>query len=203
MVQQSIAAGDPQAVNLQPPGAGIPWPELVLSRIGIGLLCQRLSREAASQWFVDEGRRMLSLACSLSLEHAARQVLIPRVWGIEDSSRNWSVLMTLDHLVIVNTQIALIIERLAGGETWEQKLSTADVKPPPEQDLNVVERFETCLRDYPRRVAALAGLRSRAKHRHPWFGPLNAHEWHCLAAGHQRIHRRQIERITAMIRPRG
>jgi hypothetical protein len=195
MVQQSIVADDAQAVKLQPPGAGIPWLERALSRIGIWLLCQRLTREAASRWLVEEGQRMLILARALPPEQAARQVLIPRVWGIEDSSRNWSVLMTLDHLVIVNTEIASIIERLAAGETWEQRLSTADVKPRPDQDGGAVERFEECLDEYPRRVAALAGLRTRAKHRHPWFGPLNAHEWHCLAAGHQRIHRRQVECI--------
>jgi hypothetical protein len=139
---------------------------------------------------VEEGQRMLNLAQSLPPEQAARQVLIPRVWGIEDSSRNWSVLMTLDHLVIVNTEIASIIERLAAGETWEQRLS------PAEQDATAIDRFATCLDDYPRRIAALASLHTRAKHRHPWFGPLTAHEWHCLAAGHQRIHRRQVERIV-------
>jgi hypothetical protein len=199
MVQQSIVAGDARSVKLQPPGAGIPWAERMLSRIGIWLLCQRLSREAASQWFVDEGRRMLSMARSLSPDHAARQVLIPRVWGIEDSSRNWSVLMTLDHLTIVNTRIASIVERLAAGETWEQRLTTADVKPRPNQEAATIERFEECLAEYPRRVGALAGLRTRAKHRHPWFGPLGAHDWHCLAAGHQRIHRRQVERIVVRL----
>jgi hypothetical protein len=200
MVQHASAAGDAHSVRLQPPGAGIPWLERMLSRMGIWLLCQRLTREAASRWFAVEGKRLLALVRSISPVEATRQVLIPRIWGIEDSSRNWSALMTLDHLVIVNTQIASIIERLAAGDDWEQKLSTADVKPPPEQDGRASERFEECLVDYPRRVAAVASLRTRVKHRHPWFGPLNAHEWHCLAAGHQRIHRRQVERIVAAIR---
>ena len=200
MERQAIASRDPRRAKLQPPGAGIPWPERMLSRIGIWFLCHRLTRDAASRWFVEEGERMLLLARPMSANDAARQVLIPRVWGIEDSSRNWSVLMTLDHLVIVNTQIASIIERLAAGETWEQKLSTADVKPPAEQNGSVIERYAACLADYPRRVAALASLRTRAKHRHPWFGPFNAHEWHCLAAGHQRIHRRQVELIEDRLR---
>jgi hypothetical protein len=34
-------------------------------------------------------------------------------------------------------------------------------------------------------------------HAHPWFGPLNAHGWHCLAAIHHTLHRRQL---TAILR---
>jgi hypothetical protein len=41
----------------------------------------------------------------------------------------------------------------------------------------------------------LRQLRTRATHVHPWFGPLDAQGWHCLAAMHHTIHRRQVERI--------
>jgi hypothetical protein len=194
-----MTAMSQQQDALQPPGAGLPLAELALSRIGVWLVCRRLTRQAASRWFAEEGERLLSLARSLPLDQAARQVLIPRVWGIEDSSRNWSVLMTLEHLVIVNTAIAGIIERLAAGEEWEQKISTADVKPGPQQDAAAIERFAQCQRDYPRRIAALPDLRTRVRHAHPWFGPMTAHDWHCLAAAHQRIHRRQVERIAGLL----
>ncbi len=30
---------------------------------------------------------------------------------------------------------------------------------------------------------------------HPWFGPLDAHRWHCLLAFHQGIHRKQIQAV--------
>lgn len=32
---------------------------------------------------------------------------------------------------------------------------------------------------------------------HPWFGPVDAADWHALAGTHLGIHRKQIERIVA------
>ncbi|MBX3389322.1 MAG: hypothetical protein KF691_07680 [Phycisphaeraceae bacterium] len=49
---------------------------------------------------------------SLSAGAAAERVLIPRLRGLEDSSRYWSVWMMLDHLRIVNSQVAMVIASL-------------------------------------------------------------------------------------------
>jgi hypothetical protein len=103
--------------------------------------------------------------------------------------------MVLEHLVIVNTAIASIIEHLAAGKPFGVKVSTAAVKPDPVQDAGVIERFAGCVEEYLARTGALGNLRTQVRHLHPWFGRLNGHGWHCLAAGHQTIHRRQIERI--------
>ena len=40
-------------VQLQPPGAGLPFLELHLSRLGFGLLRRSLSRKRADAWFRD------------------------------------------------------------------------------------------------------------------------------------------------------
>jgi hypothetical protein len=183
------------AAELQPPGAGLPLAELWLSRLGLAIIHRTTSRAQASDWFRTEADRILRLARSVDQELAARPVLIPRVWGIEDSSRNWSVFMTLEHLTIVNQVIADIIEHLAARQAYDRDISTADVKPTTGQDQKLIGRFAGSIDDYLARIERLENLHTQARHRHPWFGPLNAHAWHVLAAAHQRIHRRQIERI--------
>jgi hypothetical protein len=182
-------------VQLAPPGAGLPFIELTVSRILFGLARRTLSRESALKQFRAEADRMLALAEKLDPVRAQKQVLIKRVRGIEDSSRNWSVLMALDHLVIVNGGIIATIEQLAAERPLTRKVSTADVKPPPAQTMATIEKFRDAVQQYQVRIDRLARLDSKTCHVHPWFGPLNAHGWHCLAAIHHGIHRKQIEAI--------
>lgn len=105
--------------------------------------------------------------------------------------------MTLEHLVIVNSSIMKILERLASGLTVPGKVSTASVKPARIDDPEVVERFRDVTRRYAEALAKSPSLTAPVRHEHPWFGALDAHGWHCLAATHHTIHRRQIERIVA------
>jgi hypothetical protein len=50
-----------------------------------------------------------------------------------------------------------------------------------------------------RPITCLGILDRRVRHPHPWFGPMTAHDWHCLAAIHHRVHRRQLERIVGKL----
>lgn len=186
-------------IQLQPAGAGLPWLELTISRMGFWLTRKLLSRARLDAWFQEEGERMLTLARALEPETVARPCLIPRVWGIEDSSRHWSVLMVLDHLVIVDSGIAAIVRQVTAGKPSGKEISTAEVKPGTAPDLQVIERFAGCLRDYATRIGRLERLRSQATHRHPWFGRLDGHGWHCLAALHHTVHRRQVESIIRLL----
>lgn len=197
MAREQVVQGP--EVQLQPPGAGLPKVELFVSRVGFRVLNLFVSRKGASRWFRDEADRVLALARSLSPDDATRRVLIPRLPGLEDSSRYWSACMTLEHLVIVDTAIAGTIEALVAGGAPDRVVSTADVKPSPAADVAVVERFEATARDYLARVDALPDLRTKVAYRHPWFGPLTAPGWHRLAALHHRIHRKQLERIVQLL----
>jgi hypothetical protein len=185
---------DPQS-QLQPPGAGLPRLELFLARARFRLLASYLSQAGASRWFREEGDRVLALTRALTPADATRRVLIPRLRGLEDSSRYWSVYMTIEHLVIVNTSIHHVIGALTAGRSIDRAASTAAVKPSPTAGAEVIERFETVVRDYCARANGLPDLRTKLRYSHPWFGPLTALGWHQLAAFHQRLHRRQIERI--------
>ncbi len=197
MTQEQVQ--DRPDVQLQPPGAGLPAVELFVSRVGFRLMNLVVSRTGASAWFRAEADRVLALARSLPPAGATKRVLIPRLAGLEDSSRYWSVCMTLEHLVIVNTAIAGAVEALVAGVVPKQVASTAAVKPSPTADISIIDRFETVARDYLARTDALPDLRTKVSYRHPWFGPLTALGWHRLAALHHRIHRKQVERIVRLL----
>jgi hypothetical protein len=189
----------PLPVQLQPPGAGLPAFELFVARMGFRLMRPFISRAGASQRFRAEADRILALARSLNPADAARRVLIPRVRGMEDSSRYWSVYMTLEHLVIVDTGITRTIEALTAGVVPQGTASTAAVKPSTDANADTIDRFEATVRDYLSRIDALPDLRSQARFAHPWFGQLTALNWHRVAAIHHGIHRKQIERIVQLL----
>jgi len=181
--------------QLAPPGAGLPKVELYIGRLFFAFQRWAGSREKFNAFFERERGAIRSLVESCDLESASRRVLIARPRGLEDSSRFWSVWMTLDHLRIVNTQISEIIETLGRGEVPAWKASTATIKPSQAVTTAVVAEYETSCHALLKSVAGVENLKTPARFAHPWFGPLDAFGWHALAGGHLAIHRVQIERI--------
>jgi hypothetical protein len=182
-------------VTLQPPGAGLPAFELALLRIYFRWACIVTSQDAAMQRFRLEGEKVVSLAHSVPATQNTVRVLIGRITGIEDSSRYWSVFMVLDHLRIVDEGITRIIEELSNDRPVAQEVRIQDVKPTADAGPDVVERFIKSVASYEATVNRLGKLGRLVRHPHPWFGPLTAHDWHCLAGIHHGVHRRQIEQI--------
>src|SRR6185369_877237 len=86
--------------QLARPGAGLPKPELYVARILFALRRWTSTRDVFSAVFQKERHAIQQLVRSCGPVSAARRVLIPRVRGLEDSSRYWSVWMTLEHLRI-------------------------------------------------------------------------------------------------------
>src|SRR5262245_58536891 len=128
-------------VELAPPGAGIPALEVLLGKVMFVYFRTTRTPESANKHFHAEAGVMLRMARALSPDVANTPVLIPRIMGIEDSSRNWSVLMTLDHLAIVNTAVLEIIDALAGERQYNRRFLIADLKPRPEQSLETIGKF--------------------------------------------------------------
>jgi hypothetical protein len=181
--------------QLAPPGAGLPWLELKIARIIFKVARLRSTREKATQVVVMEGKRIEDLATSCTAEQAVQRVLIKRLPGMEDSSRYWSVCMTLDHLRIVNLAVADTIKTLGKGEIPAGVASTAAVKPDPMADGSTLKGFLTSCKLVERAAAQITDLRTSACYEHPWFGALDAGGWHFLAGFHMQLHRRQIEMI--------
>lgn len=187
---------NPTKPSLAAPGAGLPAPELWIAR-GLFRL-KRLfgSREAFTTRFEQERAAIRDVIVRCPLERRGEQVLIPRLRGLEDSSRFWSAWMTLEHLRITNTVFSMVIKSLAQGKVPAKKASTADVKPRADLTADVEAAYEASCDTVLSDVAAVTDLKTTAKYAHPWFGPLDAAGWHALAATHMGIHRAQIEQIV-------
>lgn len=183
--------------KLAPPGAGLPKFELFIGRTLFALHRMRGSRTFFNADFQREREAVRALVHSCDDSSGACRVLIARVPGLEDSSRYWSVWMTLDHLRIIHHGISRTIATLTKGVVPPGKASTAAVKPSPEASAAVVAEYEKSCDNLLATVAAIPNLKTTARFAHPWFGPLDASGWHAMAGTHLAIHRKQIERILS------
>ena len=160
--------------SLAPPGAGLPQPELSIARLLVWWGCWRTNRARSAAQFARERDAVLTLAQGCAPEWAERRVLIKRLPGQEDSSRFWSIYMTVEHLRIVNQGIGEVIGQLARGVLPGRKTSTADAKPRRDVGEAAIEEFERVCARFEETVAGVGELRTEAKHPHPWFGPMDA-----------------------------
>jgi hypothetical protein len=193
-MNNTIATTEPK---LAPPGAGLPKMELFIARALFVFTRLRGNRDTFNAQFQRERAAIAALVRSCDAESAARRVLIDRLPGMEDSSRNWSVWMTLDHLRIIHKGLNRTIGALAKGIVPPGKASTAAVKPSPEVTAAVIGDYEKSCDELMATVTAIPNLKTSARFAHPWFGPLDAAGWHAMAGTHLAIHRKQIERIIA------
>jgi hypothetical protein len=162
------------------------------------MLRKRMSRVEIDALLESECFRVLALVDQCDSGKRMEPVLIKRVRGLEDSSRFWSVYMTLDHLRIVQNLIVRVICALTHEKAHVlQPVSTAEVKPDPKAGENSVADFEESVSLIQKTIAAIPHLNTEMRQAHPWFGPLDVAGWHVLAALHLRIHRVQLERILA------
>jgi hypothetical protein len=183
------------APALAPPGAGIPSPERLIGGLVLNLRARFGSPASFAAQFARERAAIAALYQPLSPTLRARRVLIPRLRGLEDSSRFWSTLMTLDHLRIVNRAIAAAINDLLAGRTPPGTPSTAAVKPSEHATDGVIPEYEAFCDTLVALGRAGTNLRTPLRYPHPWFGPLDAHTWLAMSAMHMGIHRAQIEQI--------
>jgi hypothetical protein len=181
----------------------LPRHELLIGRLLFALRRWTTGRAAVNARFQREREAIRGLVESCDAPSAARRVLIARPAGLEDSSRYWSIWMTLDHLRIVHQRMSRVIGALAKGVVPPGMASTAAVKPSPLATSSVVEEYENSCEALLAVVAGVEDLRTGVRYAHPWFGPLDAAGWHALAAGHLGIHRVQIERIHRALRASG
>ena len=190
--------------RLEAPGKGLPWLELQLVRLRFGWARRRRSRGEFTNLFSSERERVIELASACDHQRINVRVLIDRVRGLEDSSRFWSVAMTLDHLRIVNIAFAGILRSLGRGIVPEGEVSTADVKPDDSQLADgpgVLRGFERSCDLFLRASEKASESDPQARFPHPWFGGLGIRGWHALGAVHLGIHRVQIERILDGLGP--
>ena len=187
--------------KLAAPGAGLPAPQLFVARKLFALKCRMGKRSAFLDHFREEQLKIRSLLDTCAPEKRGERVLVPRMRGLEDSSRYWSLWMTLDHLRIVNDAIAGTMEQLCQGNVPPDQLSTADVKPDPQVSEVIETDFEQSCDEFLKRITSMGELKNTVRYHHPWFGPLDAFQWLALASMHMSIHRAQIAAILRHLNP--
>lgn len=188
--------------ELAPPGAGLPFLEWAMAKyIIFPSLFRHTDKDRAIRAFQNESERIMEQVSALNVSQLSSRRLIPRLQGIEDSSRYWSVAMTVQHLVIVGERMRQIVLDLSQGGTRLAPSSTADLKPSPDVDAeSVIRDFRGMTQRFvDDATAADIYAFPQARYPHPWFGPLNAHQWLAFIAPHQAIHRKQITEIIARL----
>lgn len=181
---------------LAPPGAGLPRAEaFVIRNLAFPFLRLKLNQSRSIALFERSGLAILPLVQDLNLSTFTRPVLIQRLPGLEDSSRNWSAEMTLEHIQVVTAAALYIIKKLEANQPLDLPVRTQDVKPNGGIGLDRIRAFRTYLAETPQKLAQF-DYTSPATHPHPWFGELKSLDWLRLIAFHQDLHRKQIERIV-------
>jgi hypothetical protein len=155
----------------------------------------------ARRTFQDEGEKLIELTESLSVDELRKRVPIKRPFGIARSSCDWSARNVLEHLIDVGSRIAIIVVELSHGERPNHDECLASSELESRSGRQVVTDYRNFLDDFSHMLMAEIGnRRSRLVHAHPTYGKLTLHGWACVAAVHQRAHRRQMERIVTALR---
>ncbi len=186
--------------KLDKAGAGLPFFENLFARYFIlPYYTSKSTWDESNSHFLKHGQKILESIEGLSREQMDKAILIPRLKGLEDSSRYWSIAETLEHLIIVGTGMANIIVELSHNRVPPVKVDVAKVKPKKELSADVArDQFRNFLDfTYKRLRTDVLNRESKAQLLHPWFGLKTAKEWNWIVASHQFIHRKQIELIKS------
>jgi len=183
--------------TLQEAGVGISSGKRLLGKhLLFPLLNTFISWEKAWDIYDKEGAKIIAMASELEHDVLFKRVLVPKLFGLEDNSRYYSVAMVIEHLMIVGKALHTRIPLLSKGEKLNDQVQIEDVKPYTEIDKEIVAQFKQYLATYREALAQnVEDIHIHNTSEHPWFGAFNPKEWAILGMVHQIVHRRQIEAI--------
>lgn len=186
--------------QLDKPGAGVPFFQELAMRLYVGpFVAGQADWDEVDDNFQKLNEKIRKLVGNTPADRLTKRALVPPQKGLEDSSRYWSVAMCLEHLALVGGHMKTIIIELSHGRVPPVRVDTAAVKPKGEmtgkQAIQVFTKFaETVVSEL---NAKVKDRKSRAKLKHPWFGPFTAQQWHWLLVGHTLVHYQQIKAILS------
>ncbi len=183
--------------QLDKPGAGLPFLEALLVRWYVGpFQSRKADKEKNLRLFAMIGGRILKEAGSVAEGARDQRVLVPRMRGIEDSSRFWSVNETLEHLMITGEGMRGIVALLAQGKTSDYVVDIANFKPKGKYaGGDARPDFKKFVAETVALLEPLPIADAGPTHLHPWLGPFNALQWTWLLAGHGGLHLAQLQAI--------
>ncbi|MEO0508852.1 MAG: DinB family protein [Verrucomicrobiota bacterium] len=159
------------------------------------------SRTSADATIRKETTLTLELARELHAPLAEEKIRVPKMIGIDEDMRDWSVCQTLEHNTIVNHSITRIVQTLAKEEPVVTNFNPkTDVMPSADAGADQIEAFEESVKQYFAVVEPLESLDSQTIFPHPIFGNFNAHQWHCMFGFHLMLHRKQIAKAVDLLK---
>jgi len=177
-------------------GAGISPTKVILAKyIMFPLLNRTISWYGAWNVFESEGQKIIDMSYKLDSEQLFQRVLVPKLFGLEDNSRYYSVAMVLEHLLSVGRALETRVPILSRGIELKGDIKIEDVKPYNAIDDDIVEQFEEFISHFREQIEDCDDIHIDNASPHPWFGAFNPKQWSILGMVHQVIHRRQIEAI--------
>ncbi len=187
---------------LAKPGAGLPFIEWAVAKyILLPRVFKSQSKQDALDSFSKQSNKIITAARGVDPRMLTERCLVPRLQGLEDSSRYWSIAMVLEHLIIVGDLMREAVVELSRGNNQLRAVGTAEVKPHAEVDAETIfENFDRMTEQFVQETGACdVDAFPKVTHPHPWFGPLNAHQWLIFGGLHENIHRKQVQEIIARL----
>lgn len=122
-----------------------------------------------------------------------RKVLVPKMRGVEDSSRHWCANEVLEHLMITGLGVRGLVVELASGRTSDYEVKIENFKPRGKYAGGDASADFKRFTDETLELLGALDIRDAGPvHRHPWLGDSNALRWTWLLAGHTGIHLNQL-----------
>ena len=172
----------------------------VLKHIAFPLLNPLISWERALTIFEAEGEKIVHLASQLPQEKLFERVLVPKLFGLEDNSRYYSVAMVLRHLLTVGLALQTRIPVLSEGKSLQKEVKIEEYKPYMDIDEDIAGIYKDFLLHFRTNIENdLGNIYLNNRHEHPWIGELRAKDWAVMGAIHQIVHRRQLEAIIQVL----
>ncbi|UPT74152.1 MAG: DinB family protein [Elusimicrobiota bacterium] len=184
-------------IILPKPGAGLPFLESLYVRFYVGPFQSRKADKSKNlRLFQMVGARLLKEFSSIPAEKRDTKVLVPRMPGIEDSSRNWCPNQVLEHLMITGVPMRGLIVELANGRTSDYEVKIENFKPQGKYEGgDASQDFKKFLDETVSILDTLDVKDAGPTHKHPWLGQFNALQWTWLLAGHNGLHYNQLQAI--------
>lgn len=127
---------------------------------------------------------------------------VPKMLGVDEDMRDWSLLMILDHNRIVNGAVKNVVVHLGNGQQLpkDKEIDTKhDVMPGHKLGDETIALFFESITDYQKSVRSIDSLEGQVERLHPVFGMFNAHQWHCMFGFHLHIHVKQAKKLLLVL----
>jgi hypothetical protein len=126
---------------------------------------------------------------------------IPRLMGMQNESREWTVFMVVDHLRLHIDFVLNAIRALVIDDELRTAVPRFRYLVPDDVGAECIDQFQDSVWQY---TGFVGNLFDSGKFRepsgsilHPWLGRLNVKRLHAYAGFHLSIHRSQIQKILA------